>query len=830
MKRLASLAGAIGVVGLVSSTAGAGVIDPALADVLAEADPDTVVSTLVYLADRVDTTTMTDELDAQGARLIERHEIVVRALQDKAAATQGDLTAHLAALEADNRIDRFKAWWIGNIIRVDAVPAEIDAIAARGDVDRVYLNHPIEAIHPVEGEPGAHVPVGGAEPGLVAIRAPEVWAMGIDGTGVLVSTLDTGVDGSHPALASRWRGLDAAYLGNPEWAFFDPVTNWTFPQDSGSHGTHTMGSVCGGAPGDQIGVAPGAEWIHAAVIDRVSIAQTISDAIDAFQWTVDPDGNPGTVFDVPATSSNSWGLADVHGVPDCDQTFWSFIDACEAAGVVVIFAAGNEGSSSNTLRRPADRATDEYRTFAVAAVDGNDPGWPIAGFSSRGPTDCGPNGESATKPDISGPGVSVRSSFPGGGYGTLSGTSMSTPHLNGVVALMRQANPDLSPDQIKQIIYDTAVDLGSPGEDNSYGWGMVDAFEAVGAALSQATLSFSFPDGHPDFMDPNGGTTIPVIVSGQANTPVPGSGTLYYSTGGPFTEVAMNEVLPNEYEAVFPAFACGATVTYYFSADADSGDTIFSPFSAPDTTYAADAYTGLFIEFRDTFNTDTGWTVEDDAGLTSGTWERGEPLGGGDRGDPANDADGSTKCYVTGIADGDNDIDGGATTLTSPIMDATDPALSLSYYRWYSNATGADPENDIFVVDVSDDGGANWTNLETVGPSGPGVNGGWIYKQFLVADIPGITNTSQLRVRFTASDLSNPSVVEAGVDAVELSSLFCDEGTCPDADGDGEVGINDFLLVIGNWGPNPGHPADLDGDGEVGINDFLLVLGSWGPC
>ena len=224
---------------------------------------------------------------------------------------------------------------------------------------------------------------GGVEPGVEAVRAPEVWDLGITGDGALVATLDTGVDGSHPALASRWRGLDPAYAGNPGWAFFDPVTNWEFPQDSGSHGTHTMGSVCGGPPGDSVGVAPGAEWIHAAVIDRGGgIDQTVSDAILAFQWLIDPDGNPGTNFDVPDVCSNSWGLAVFHGVPDCDETFWIFLDACEAAGIVIIFSAGNEGFSG--LRRPADRATDDYRTMAVAAVNANNPSFPIAGFSSRG--------------------------------------------------------------------------------------------------------------------------------------------------------------------------------------------------------------------------------------------------------------------------------------------------------------------------------------------------------------------------------------------------------------------------------------------------------------
>jgi bacillopeptidase F len=790
---------------MLAGQARAGDVAPDLADALQQDPPDKVISTLVYLADRVDLAATTHQLAVQRATRKTRHETVVRALQNKAAATQGNLTAHLNALLAQGRIQRFDAFWIGNIIRVDAVASEIRLISQRPDVDRVYINYEIETIAPVDAPP----PPGGValavEPGVAAVRAPEVWDMGITGAGVLVATLDTGVEGSHPALASRWRGNDPAYAGHPEWAWFDPVTSTTFPTAFGDHGTHTMGTVCGGPPGDEIGVAPGAEWIHAAVIDRVSIAQTVADSLLAFEWMIDPDGDPGTDFDVPDVCSNSWGLVTSHGYDPCDETFWAHLDACEAAGIVILFSAGNEGFSG--LRRPADRATDDFRTCAVAAVDGNVPSWPIASFSSRGPTNCTPLGNPAIKPDIAAPGVSVRSALSGGNYGNLSGTSMASPHVNGVVALMREANPCLTVEQIKQIIYDTAFDLGPPGEDNDYGWGMIDAFEAVQQALSSVNLTFSYPDGRPDVFDPLGGTTIRVIVSGSAVNPVPGTGTFFYSTGGPFTSAAMNQTAPNEYEAVFPSFDCLADISYYFSADADSGDTVNSPFSAPAATYSAAVYSGIAIDFQDDFETDQGWTVQDDPGLLTGAWQRGMPVGGGDRGDPAADADGSGQCYITGLADGDNDIDDGATTLTSPLMDGSDPEMSIAYWRWYSNTFGADPENDIFVVDVSDDGGANWVNLETVGPSGSEVSGGWFRKEFLIADIPGISNTAQFRIRFTASDLNLGSVVEAGVDGVEILKLFCATGDCPDANGDGKVDVLDFLDMVAAWGPNPGHPT-----------------------
>ena len=287
---------------------------------------------------------------------------------------------------------------------------------------------------------------------------------------------------------------DPKYEGHPEWAWYDPYAGQNdFPYDTNGHGTHTMGTVCGGAPGDQIGVAPGALWISAAPIDRGGgIPRTVSDAILSFEWLIDPDGDPETNWDVPAVCSNSWRVTTGHGYPPCDELFWSYLDACEAVGTVIIFSAGNEGTAG--LGRPPDRATDDYRCFAVAAVDANDPSWPIADFSSRGPTYCTPDGSEAIKPDIAAPGVDVRSSIPGGGYGQKSGTSMASPHINGVVALMREANPELPVDVIKQIIFETAYDLGDPGEDNDYGWGMVDAYEAV-IHTSKAPDTPTVPEG-----------------------------------------------------------------------------------------------------------------------------------------------------------------------------------------------------------------------------------------------------------------------------------------------------------------------------------------------
>ncbi len=489
---------------LCAGAAQADIIDPELQRMLADAEPNQTLSVLVYLDEQLDAKALTAVADAQRLGMPARHELVVRSLHSLADRSQGALVTHLQNGVAGGDVAEFQPFWVANLIHIDARPAFIEALAERLDVGQIYPDYHIELVAPVKSskQDDADGPRA-AEQGVQAIRADDVWALGITGAGVLVSTVDTGVDGNHPALASRWAGTLPQYAGHPEWAWLDPYTyNNNFPFDAGWHGTHTMGTVCGGAPGDEVGVAPGAYWISAGAIDRASISQTVSDAIESFQWIIDPDGDPGTNWDVPAVCSNSWGLTSWHGYPACDQTFWSFLDNCQAAGIAMVFAAGNEGSSPYTLRRPGDRATDEYHTMAVAAVDAYDPNWNIAYFSSRGPSNCTPDGSTAIKPDIAAPGVSVRSSVPGGSYWNSDGTSMASPHVAGVIALMREANPNLTPEEMMQIIYDTAYDLGSNGKDNTYGYGMIDAYAAVLMALDLVDCPGDFNgDGQRDQYD-----------------------------------------------------------------------------------------------------------------------------------------------------------------------------------------------------------------------------------------------------------------------------------------------------------------------------------------
>ncbi len=345
-------------------------------------------------------------------------------------------------------------------------------------------------------------------------------------------------------------------------------------------------------------------------------------------------------------------------------------------------------------------------------------------------------------------------------------------------------------------------------------------------------IDFEYPDGLPTQVTPNQPTVIRVNVVPLSGTPLEGSGTVSYSVdGGPFSTVAMDEISPNQYEATLPPANCLLTIDFYFSAQTVDGMTVTDPPDAPAITFSAIAITGATTAFEDDFEANQGWTVTNSPGLQDGGWQRGVPAGGGDRGDPPTDADGSGQCYVTDNTDGDSDVDEGSTTLSSPIMDASQSGTAISYYRWYSNTEGAAPMQDTFVVQVSNDGGSSWVDLETVGPTGPEVGGEWFYSEFSLADIPGFEPNDQFRIRFIASDTDPQSIVEAGVDGVRLFAYECEENPCEaDLDGNGFVGPVDLAVLLGAWGPCPDCPADLDGNGQVGPLDLALLLGAWGPC
>jgi len=466
----------------------AGELSPALSLTLSFARPDERVSAVFSLREQVDTERLSSALSRQSATRASRHLVVVEELQRATERTQPAFLQEVEDWKAAGKVDGFTSYWIANLVVVSGSREAVLSLAEHPSIDRVELNRPAQMIEPIEvfrDEPPLPPGTGSGVPdGIRAIRADKVWKeLGVTGSGTIVATIDTGVNAFHDALRSNWRGLDA----DPSACWFSVLNgSSTTPSDGDGHGTHVTGTMCGLSEyGDSIGVAPGAEWIAAnAVSSRVQLTQFSNFILDSFQWLADPDGDPNTMDDVPDVVQNSWGVGPDDGpFTVCGPTWWAAIDNCEAAGVVVTFSAGNSGPTAQSLVSPASRASTPLKNFAVGAIDTHGEQWPypIAGFSSRGPTICGP--EPAIKPEIVAPGFAVYSSWgQANEYRRANGTSMAGPHVAGVVALMREVNPDLSADEVKQILIDTARPYGV--EDNTFGHGLVDAYDAVLAAAA----------------------------------------------------------------------------------------------------------------------------------------------------------------------------------------------------------------------------------------------------------------------------------------------------------------------------------------------------------
>ena len=725
----------------------AGTISPQLQAKLDNSNPSTMHKVIVVLSEQADIYALDDQLRASKSTLAERNYQVISALQDAATRTQPPVLAEVDKLQTAGEIKNVKTFWLANLIAFEGTQSAITMISNLPNVQKITIDYPIELIDPIENiKPlDSNNLITSVEQGLAAIHAPEAWALGYTGAGRVVSNIDTGVDGTHPALAARFRG-DVDGDGDVDESWYDPYdTHWTYPQDSGSHGTHTMGTICGRTPdGDTIGVAIDAQWIASPAIDRGGgIERTASDALLAFQWIADPDGNPLTQ-DNPDACGNSWGIPDGAGYPDCDETFWVAIDNCEAAGTVVIFSAGNESSSG--LRSPADRATTYYNCFSVGAIDAADPSYPIAYFSALGPTECA-TGDLAIKPEVVAPGVNVRSSVPGGGYAYYSGTSMASPHVTGSVAVIRQANPNLDANTIKEILMTTAEDLpfDSPdGEDNTFGHGIINLYQAVLYAEGFGNVDGTVTDASTLQPIPAKISVVGLQIQTYANVsgyyifglPADTSFTLEASYFGylpqqqSVTVVADDTVTQNFSLTLAPTAVLEGTVTSVAGDSIAGAEVTILNTPIASTTTNADGYyqfpavpsgssydvrvralgysqglASIYIEDGVINTRDFSlWPAEsfeiNNGGYSgSGVWEWGTPTYG------PSGAWSGTKLWGT-VLDGQYD-DGVDDNLISPEVTISSPVASLEFYHWYEIENSYDGGN----VAISTNGGIDWAVL-----------------------------------------------------------------------------------------------------------------------
>ena len=434
----------------------AGMITPRLQSALESIGPDEEVSAIVTLTDRVDLKLFRDKDKAlRRARLI-------RALRGKADSTQAPLIALLRQKKAKHAL----SLWLVNGMAVTATADAVRELAAHPLVAKVELDYAIPLAEAVYGAPTE------VEWNIRAIRANELWALGYGGRGVVVASMDSGVDINHADLTDRWRG------GTNSW--YDPNGEHNAPYDANGHGTQTMGIMVGGdAGGSAIGVAPDAKWIAVKIFNDADQAP-LSAIHQGYQWLLDPDGNPET-NDAADIVNNSWGF----GLnPDqCIDEFRPDIQALRTAEIAVVFSAGNNGPYDASSISPANYP----ESFAVGAVDDASA---IARFSSRGPSTC----DGSTYPEVVAPGVNVRTSditFEGALpylYGYVSGTSFAAPHVSGAMALLLSAFPGLRVTELEVALRESATDLGLEGPDNDYGFGLVDVMDAYSLVSENPVL------------------------------------------------------------------------------------------------------------------------------------------------------------------------------------------------------------------------------------------------------------------------------------------------------------------------------------------------------
>ncbi|MEP6768114.1 MAG: S8 family serine peptidase [Acidobacteriota bacterium] len=389
-----------------------------------------------------------DEADLSAAAAISdraaRIRFVYDALSAQAEVSQAAVRARLTA-----RGVAFQPFFLVNMIEVRASGEVAEELALLPEVSTIAANREASLSAPPEDRGGREAPfearaAAAVEPNLTRIRAPEVWARGFTGQGIVVAIADTGFAWEHPALKPHYRGFNGATAVH-DYNWHDAVhdasggnpcgSSTAAPCDDDGHGTSTSGLSIGGEGDNQIGVAPGSRFIGCRNMDRG--VGTPARYTECFQWFLAPTdangGNPRPDL-APHVINNSWGCPVSEGCTD-PSVLLGVVDHVTAAGIFLAVSAGNSGPACATT---SDVPVFYASSFTVGATTLADE---IANFSSRGPAAA--DGSGRLKPDISAPGVGVRTAASPSGYRPFSGTSASAPHVTGAVALLWSASPAL---------------------------------------------------------------------------------------------------------------------------------------------------------------------------------------------------------------------------------------------------------------------------------------------------------------------------------------------------------------------------------------------------
>ncbi len=396
----------------------------------------------------------------------------------------------------------------------------------------------------------------------------------------------------------------------------------------------------------------------------------------------------------------------------------------------------------------------------------------------------------------------------------------------------------------------TALEVLAVDDDDSTLQNGTPRFPQICAAFAEHSIDcppfppviFSYPLGLPTQITPGVATALRVLITDGTETHLSTTVLLHLrSVGSPsFVEVPGSSLGGGEFEFEIPEQTCGGAIEFSISVETLEGSTHSSPVAGEFEPFSVAVFDEVTTILTDDFETDSGWTVGSTTdNATTGVWERVVPVGTG-AAPGADHSEPGTTCFVTGqgLVNGSlgaNDVDNGSTTLVSPLLNLTGgDSYEISYWRWYSNEIGAAPNSDVLIVEISGDDGTSWVLVETVGPTGIESSGGWFEHRFDVATF--VAPTATTRVRFVASDVGDPSLVEAAMDDFVVVRRECSPSGFPDppefrrgdTTGNFELNIGDVVLVLAYMFTTGSisciDAADMNDSGDLNLVDAMALL------
>lgn len=714
------------------------------------------------VAKKADSNSENQNLSASKAKLAKRSAIVSE-LRATALESQYDLLEYLQKEETAGNASAIQSFYVVNAVAVTATKEVMEKIALLAEVEKVLPNEKRQLIQPVStktkktkssASKTAQVEktqTNSIEWNLSQIGAPQVWDMGIDGAGTVVASIDSGVQWDHPALKEKYRGYDAANPNTPnnEYNWFDATANRATPYDDIGHGTHVTGTMVGSEPNgsNKIGVAPGSKFI--AVKAFTDDGGTDIDLIEAGEWILAPKDSAGNPHPekAPDIVNNSWG-----GGAGLDEWYRPMVQTWRAAEIFPEFSAGN-----TTLTNPGGPGSvanpgNYPEAFTTGATDINNI---VGSFSLRGPS---PYGE--IKPDISAPGVNIRSSVPGSAYeGGWNGTSMAGPHISAVVALLKQVDSSLTVEEIEEIIKTTAIPLTDNTYPNSpndgYGYGLVNAYDAVSSIISGlGTIEGSVSKEGNDSVAPKlthepvtqsyKGMDLTLVANASDNISLTSVTLKYKKADGNWADIVADrtsgDYTSGSYEVTIPGAELTGDSTLYKFVATDYGGNIQET-----NEFRVSLLSGITVGYHTDFEGDTaGWTS-----FGTKKWEVGNPTVG-----PMAAYSGE-KVFATnlkGTYEGKSNM-----SLKLPPIDLPEGNTYLQFKHWFE----LEKNYDFGHVFVSTDG-MNWSQLARFN----NLSNGWIDGEVDLSAYAG----QRIYINFNVT--SDGSINKAGwfIDDVSLSN------------------------------------------------------------